>query len=160
MSGTNLIAYDPDLHKGVAIDYALMKASSTDTPLCSEDDICAFWNISREQLLHIKQDPEFIKAFRSAALELKKSGEHLAGKARLLLEHFMDREAPAILYDRDISVTEREKILSTLLKISGIESRNKAVVDASAQQSSQSVVPTLNIVLTTPTQVSVEKVLN
>lgn len=148
-----------DWHEGLVIDYALMRASATSGVAIYElRDIAATWDISVERLQELEKDPEFIRQTRAEMMVLKRDSAAVAKKASLLLESWLDNSVPAWLSDGECSYADKMKIVDQLTKVSGLLEKNKSsqeVINAPQQ-----IIPTLNIVLTTPAQTSVEKVLN
>ena len=146
-----------DLKESIAVDFALMQASSQDAPVYNERDICATWDITVEDLQILKRDPEFIRLVRSAICDLKKSGDHLQVKSRLILEAWMDNTATQWLADDGASISDKNKVVETLIKVSNLIRKDAGSEGSSSNGASA---PTLNIILTSPTPMQVEKVVN
>ena len=156
------IKFDPKIHNGIAIDFALMKASSQENPLYTVEDICSFWSLDRDTFEALKQDPEFIRTVRSEMLELKKSGDHIAHESRLILENWLDTIAVSWLHDTDGSLGERIKVVEQVTKLTGLIEKLKAAESAAnaAQQPNNGYQPTIMINFGDNLPVSIEKVVN
>ena len=148
--------------EGLVVDYAMVKAAAiTGTAsLYSIKDIAATWDVSEEFIKELEQDPEFIRQTRAEMMVIKKDAPHIAAKATMLLEAWLDQKAALWLADDEMSGSDRIKVIDQITKISGLLEKNKAVNGLPQEGTGGPVVPTLNIVLTTRAQVSVEKVVN
>ena len=149
--------------EGLVVDYAMMKASEVAglAPLYTLQDIAAMYDITVDTIKALEQNPEFVREARIEMMEIKKSAPHLQKKATMLLEMWLDQQAAVwISQHSDGTLAETLKVIEQITKISGLLEKQKAAIEASSPAASGPAVPTLNIVLTTPAQVSVEKVVN
>lgn len=144
--------------EGLVVDYAMMKASEIEgrPSIYSMSDIAATWAISIEQLIDLEKNPEFFRQARAEMMVIKKTCPHIALKASAILEHWLDTKALYWLEDTD-NTSDRVKVLDQIIKISGLIEKNKATEVA---QNPANILPTLNIVLSTPAAVCVEKIIN
>ena len=149
--------------EGLVVDYAMTKMATITghAPLYDLEQIAANYNVSVEFLKAIENDPEFVRQVRSEMLVLRKESPHLQKKATMLLEAWLDNQAAVWLGDfSDGSLADKLKVVEQITKISGLLEKNKAVNGLPQEGVSGPAVPTLNIVLTTPSASVVEKVVN
>jgi hypothetical protein len=138
-----------------------MLASSAETPVYTIDELASHWNLTVAEINDFKKDPEFIRQARSEMLLLKKTSSHLQVKASLLLEMWLDHLAPTWLSDPNASVGDKDKVLNSILKVTGIMERNKAAeaMAIAAATSTVTSTPSLTVVFTSPND-RMERVIN
>lgn len=152
-----------DVETSIATDIAVMRQSEVEgtTPLYTKHEICSTWGISTDKYDTLMADANFRSKLHTASHSLKKNGEHLGVKARSLTHLMLETTLPELINRSDISATERIKAMELVVKIAGIEAKNKAQEQATqAASSPQNTGPTLNLILQTSQPVSLEKVVN
>jgi hypothetical protein len=83
-------------------------------------EICAAYNISKDQFIELSQDPLFVKAYSDAKEALQKDGMSFRIKARLQAEELL-KKSWAMIHSPETPTTVKADLLKATVRWAGLE---------------------------------------